>query len=161
MGYTKISACFTGHRKIRKKDKSLETNLGRIVEDLILSGYTTFYTGGSRGFDALASETVLKLKDEYPYISLIIVLPFENTYEYEKDWTWEDIKRHFLILEQADDVILLQKNYSRGCYYKRDRYIVDESSSCICYKYKKSGGTAYTVEYAREQGLNILNCIDI
>lgn len=35
--------------------------------------------------------------------------------------------------------------------------MVDNSGHCICYLLKNTGGTAYTVGYAQEQGLQITN----
>ena len=40
---------------------------------------------------------------------------------------------------------------------KRNRHLVDNSSICICYLTKPTGGTAYTVNYARRCSLQILN----
>ena len=45
---------------------------------------------------------------------------------------------------------------TESCYYQRDRYLVDFSSVCLCYQYKNTGGTAYTVSYAREKGRKII-----
>ena len=41
--------------------------------------------------------------------------------------------------------------------HKRNRHLVDNSSLCIAYLTKESGGTAYTVNYARQSGLTIIN----
>ncbi len=43
------------------------------------------------------------------------------------------------------------------CIVKRNRHLVDYSSACICYLNKSTGGTAYTVEYAKKRGLQIIN----
>ncbi len=36
----------------------------------------------------------------------------------------------------------------------------DSSSACICFLTKHEGGTAYTVEYAKQKGLDIINVAD-
>ena len=41
--------------------------------------------------------------------------------------------------------------------HKRNRHLVDNSSLCICYLTKQSGGTAYTVSYAESHDLKIVN----
>ena len=64
---------------------------------------------------------------------------------------YEDIKRH------ADKVIYSAENYFRGCMQKRNRHLVDSSSVCICYLITPTGGTAYTVNYARRMGLRVIN----
>ena len=41
--------------------------------------------------------------------------------------------------------------------FKRNRHLIDNSSLCICYLTKNSGGTAFTVNYALKKGLIITN----
>ena len=40
---------------------------------------------------------------------------------------------------------------------KRNRYMVDSSGYCICYVTQKKGGSYYTMNYAKEAGLGIIN----
>ncbi len=61
------------------------------------------------------------------------------------------------IKSQADKVVYVSQEYTKDCMFKRNRHLVDNSSVCICYKIKDSGGTAYTVSYAKEQGLEVIN----
>ena len=55
--------------------------------------------------------------------------------------------------------VQLQKTrlVTSGCMHVRNRHLVDFSSYCICYQTKETGGTAYTVNYAKENGLIIYN----
>ena len=70
------SVCFTGHRKIPAEQLNYITlNLKTLVIKLINDGFTDFYAGGALGFDALAAQTVLMLREYYPNIKLILVLP--------------------------------------------------------------------------------------
>ena len=154
------TACFTGHREIKENYNVLFLKVYSIVENLIKKGYLYFGSGGARGFDALASEVVLKLKEKYPDIHLILVLPFINQYEKEKGWSREEIYKYKNIKEKASKIVYTQKTYSSGCYFKRNRHLVDFSSVCICYMHKMSGGTAYTVWYAISKGLIIINCLN-
>lgn len=154
------TACFTGHREIKENYNILFLKVYSIVENLIKKGYLYFGSGGARGFDALASEVVLKLKEKYPDIHLILVLPFINQYEKEKGWSREEIYKYKNIKEKASKIVYTQKTYSSGCYFKRNRHLVDFSSVCICYMHKMSGGTAYTVWYAISKGLIIINCLN-
>ena len=155
------TACFTGHREIRSQDSNLKETLKKILIGLINQGYIYFGAGGARGFDALAAETVLELKQQYSQISLILVLPFENQFCKEQGWTVQEIKQYQELKQQARKVVHLQKEYSKGCYYRRNRHLVDFSSVCICYQYKETGGTAYTTEYARSKNVQIINCIEV
>ena len=42
---------------------------------LIKNGYSYFGAGGALGFDTIATQTVLHLKERYPHTKLILVLP--------------------------------------------------------------------------------------
>ena len=150
------TACFTGHRQLKEPYEVLFLKTRREVEGLIQRGYIYFAAGGARGFDALAADVVLKLKEKYPYIYLILVLPFFNQYVKEKGWSREEIERYERHKKYASQVVYTQEAYSSGCYYKRDRCLVDISSVCIAYQYKNTGGTAYTANYALKQGAEVI-----
>ncbi len=153
------TCCFTGHREINENIDTLSARLTDMIEKSIKNGYRYFGAGGARGFDTLAGETVLKLKEKYPHIHLILVLPFINQYEHESGWTAEEIEKYHYLKKHASKVVHLQKKYSSGCYYRRNRHLIDHSSLCISYQYKNAGGTAYTTRYASQKGILIINCI--
>ena len=77
--------CFTGHRPEALFSECGEAEIyGRIlaaVEDAILDGYAEFYCGGCRGGDFLFGEAVIELKEKYPEISLVCVLPVRGQSE--------------------------------------------------------------------------------
>ncbi len=50
-----------------------------------------------------------------------------------------------------------QARYHQGCYYERNRYMVDHSSRMMCYYDGDKGGTEYTVKYAEQNNLQITN----
>ncbi len=155
--------CFTGHREIRENEQDIREKLKDMLEYYISYGYVNFAAGGARGFDALAAEVVLELQKKYPQIALILVLPFPNQYTAETGWTESEIFQYKNLEKSASEVIFTGENYKRGCYYKRNRLLVSMSSICVCYQYKKSGGTAYTVRYAEEEAeipvINIRNLL--
>lgn len=152
----KETACFTGHRELREPYQALFLKTQKEVEILIQNGYRFFGTGGARGFDSLAAEVIIHLKERYPHIHLILVLPFPRPYLREKGWSREDIARHEKHICDASKVVYVQKAYSIGCYYQRNRHLIDASSVCIAYQYKATGGTAYTTRYAHQRGLQII-----
>ncbi len=150
------SCCFSGHRNIPGE---ITDQLTQRLKDGVLylnakMGITTFYSGGAVGFDALASEAVLDCREQIHDIRLIIVMPCENQ---ASRWNRESIKQYERINETADEVICLSDHYYNGCMHVRNRYLVDHSSVCICYLTGDTGGTAYTVKYARSKGLRIFN----
>ncbi len=149
------TACFTGHRTIPPQQwERLTWNLRETVEETILRGYRYFGTGGALGFDTLAAQTVLDLKRKYPHIRLILVLPCLSQTE---RWSREQQQTYEAIKAQADKVVYTSRAYDRGCMHRRNRHLVECSSLCICYLTHPTGGTAYTVDYAAAQGLEVVN----
>lgn len=148
------TVCFTGHRYIpQDRYDALKVQLTDLLENLIRQGYCYFGCGGALGFDTLAALTVLSLQEKYPEIKLILVLP---CYDQCKGWLEKDVKVFNDILERANKVVYVEKNYTPECMFKRNRHLVDNSSLCISYLTKNTGGTAYTVKYAKENGVKIL-----
>ena len=63
------TCCFTGHRKLpTEKLNKITDELEKTVIGLIADGYLFFGTGGALGFDTVAAQTVIRLKDKYPKI---------------------------------------------------------------------------------------------
>ena len=61
------------------------------------------------------------------------------------------------IKAQADKIVYTSQQYTPGCMHKRNRHLVDHSSVCVCYLNRGNGGTAYTVDYAEKQKLEVIN----
>jgi len=156
------TVCFTGHRPERLPREPegltrLQTRLTRAIEDAIQRGKTNFISGAMSGFDTLAAEHVIALKEKHPQIRCILVAPYSVRYFHSKSWTPEWEARLKLVVERADLSIWLSENWYRGAYYARDRVIVDASSEVIAYYDGGAGGTRYTVNYAKVQGKPVGN----
>ena len=149
------TVCFTGHRDIppEKKDEIIR-RLKETLIQLINRGYLYFGVGGALGFDMMAEQVVLSLKNEFPKIKLILVLPCRSQ---ASGWNIEDKEVYQKIISKADKVVYTSQEYFRGCMQKRNRHLVDHSSVCVCYLTKDTGGSAYTVKYAISKGLRIEN----
>lgn len=152
------TCCFTGHRKIMEENLEwLEERLYEEIENLILSGVLSFKCGGALGFDTMAAQTVLKLKEKYPYISLHLILPCRGQ---ELFWPLESQKLYRDILDKADLTEVLSERYYKGCMQNRNRRLIEGSEVCLCYLEQMAGGTLYTVNYALKKGLRIINLAD-
>ncbi|MBR7132377.1 MAG: DUF1273 family protein [Clostridia bacterium] len=156
--------CFTGYRpskfpfSLDRNNKEYQKFDNALVEELsALSalGCHTFYSGMAMGFDIIAAETVLLLKQIYSYpLKLICVVPFsgqENTYTAY----WRE--RYNRVLELCDGVEVLSDTYTPGCYQKRNIYMVDNSDFVLTWYDGKSGGTKNTIDYAARLGRQIFN----
>lgn len=137
-----------------EQQRIVAERLKQTVEKLILNGYCYFGAGGALGFDTLAAECVLYLKKQYPQIKLILVLPCKTQ---TRGWDSEDIAIYEQIKAQADKVVYTSEEYTRGCMFKRNRHLVDNSSICIAYLTESKGGTAYTVNYAKQKKIKVIN----
>ena len=153
------TCCFTGHRALPPEERgAIAYQLEQTVIMLIQAGIRFFGAGGARGFDTLAAQTILKLRRKYPHIKLILVLPCLSQ---TQGWRDEDIKVYESIKTAADKVTYTSEKYTQGCMHKRNRHLVDHSSICVCYLTEDRGGTAYTVNYAKKQGLTVINLADV
>lgn len=149
------TCCFTGHRHIPPEHlPELTLALEQTLRTLIFQGFTQFLAGGALGFDTLAAQTVLRLKREFSQIRLVLVLPCR---EQDKYWSATQRRMYREILRRADEAVFLSCHYSSGCMHKRNRYQMEHASFCLCYLTGESGGTAYTVQFARQRGLTIFN----
>ena len=150
-----LSCCFTGHRNI---PYGIAGELREVLEREILklyeSGCRRFLSGGAVGFDLMAAEAVLNIKKSCPDVKLIMVLPCK---EQHRNYRFGDRIRYGKILESADENIILNEKYCTGCMHHRNKYLVNNSDICIAYMLQKSGGTVYTVNYARECNRTVIN----
>lgn len=144
------TCAFTGHRELEKNFDCAQ--LKARIEEYIRQGYDTFLSGMAVGFDMLAAQTVLDLKDKYPSIRLIACIPCKQQSRY---YSAEEKLRYEKILSFCDQIKILSDGYYQGCMQSRDRYMVDNSSLLIAYKRKNSGGTYYTVKYALSENKRI------
>ena len=149
------TCCFTGHRNIAPEQQEMVAKrLYHVVEQLVRSGYCYFGAGGALGFDTMAARCVLKLREKYPQVKLILVLPCMSQ---TKGWAAADMAIYEEIRRRADKIVYTSYEYFSGCMFKRNRHLVECSSVCVAYLREKRGGTAYTVNYARQLGLKIIN----
>lgn len=148
------TCCFTGHRVIPARVlPALAEELEQRLRGLIGEGVCYFGAGGALGFDTLAAETVLRLKEEHPGVRLILVLPCRDQ---TRGWKAADARRYRDILSRADKVIYTAAHYFPGCMHRRNRHLVEHSSVCVAYCTRDTGGSAYTADYARQRGLRLV-----
>ena len=74
------ACCFTGHRPAGLPQSAggmaaLRLALMRVVQAACDGGVRTFLAGGAQGFDQLAAEAVLLLRDGLPDLRLLLALP--------------------------------------------------------------------------------------
>lgn len=149
---------FTGHRYMGADET--ERIKARVKEEIISAinnGYTHFITGGAIGFDTLAAEQVLLIRETYKDIRLVLYLP---CFDQGKNWSEGWRMRFDRILDGADEVYYVSRGqYSKGCMKKRNMAMVEASDMCIAFFKNRSGGTAQTIKMAEEKGIRIINTV--
>ncbi len=146
---------FTGHRKIEPRHATvLPQKLDLLLEELIGEDYTEFCVGGAVGFDTVAALKVIEKKKKYGFIKLHLYLPCHGQ---DRSWSYNMKKAYSYVLENADSVRYACDSYTNGCMQKRNRAMVEDSELCIAYCGSSSGGTFYTVSYAGQKGIKVIN----
>ena len=123
------------------------------LEYLIGRGYADFLSGGALGFDLLAAEMVLSLREKYPWIRLVMVIPFDGQAD---RWTEEQRQRWRSAIEASDRVIHISHDYDRGVFFRRNHYLVEQADLLLAAYDGQPGGTAGTVAYAKRHGVRVL-----
>ena len=116
------------------------------AEELIQKDVETFLSGGMGGFDWLGARVVYELKEKYPHIKNILVIPYLTFNVRNKDL--------------FDEILYpdgFEKYHFKAAIPKRNRFLVDNSKYAICYVTHGWGGAAQTYEYAKKHGLNIVD----
>jgi len=157
-----ISCCFSGHREAHfdmdfsQAGYAFQGALQKAIRNTIDDGYRIFYNGLAQGFDIIAAEAIIKEKyarDDCKLI-LVSVAPFKGQ---ELKWGKLWRTRHDEVLKASDEIVTLNERYIKGCYYERNRYLIDHTSRLICFYSGKNSGTKHTFDYAEEKGLDIVN----
>ena len=149
------AVCFTGHRGIGDESYiKLMSVLLETIQQKIDDGYTIFCTGGALGFDTMAAVAVLRLKEKYRNIKLHLYLPCRDQHS---KWPASDKAVYQQIADQSDRIFYTSEVYTPYCMAQRNRALVDNSSFCIAYCTQPKGGTAYTISYAMDNGVDVVN----
>ena len=143
------TCCVTGHRAIpAEKVPLVRRQLKEAVLGAISQGHTHFISGFAQGIDLMFAEIVADLKTTYP-ITLEAAIPCPGRMK-TPDETFQRL------IGCCDVVKILSDHYFKGCYIRRNRYMVDQSALVIAvWDGRETGGTAATVRYAFGKDSNI------
>ena len=107
------------------------------------------------GFDLAAARMVVKLKSVNPDVALVAVEPYGG---FRSLFKGDDAVLYDEILMAADDQVVVGEVAGVGSLMARNRYLVDEASRLVAWWNREKGsGTAYTVGYAKRQGVMVEN----
>ncbi len=140
------TATFIGHRECWGVDKE---KVRTAVIDLIEKGVNTFLSGGMGSFDGMGARVVYELKEKYPHIQNILVIPYLTFNVWNK--------------EIFDEILYpdgFEKYHFKAAIPARNKFMVDNSAYAICYVTHGWGGAAQTYERAKKKGLTIIDIGD-
>ena len=150
------TCCFTGHRELPPYGSAeygaLVNALESAVNDAVAEGCTRFIVGGAEGFDLLAGEWILALKQVLPDISLAVFIPHRGQ---ARAFSPADKRRYRTVLDHADETVCLSETYHAGCMRERNAKMVQEADLCIAYVRKRSSGSASTMKMAEAKGIPV------
>lgn len=142
---------FTGHRTCGEEAVApLDEALLRLYQ----AGFTRFLSGMALGFDLLAAEAVLRLRARFSEVQFGCVVPFARQAERFPE---ADRLRFERLLREADEVVLLEAEFSPGCYHRRNDFLVEQAARLVAWFDGSKGGTEYTLKRARRRGLHCEN----
>ncbi|MBQ9968259.1 MAG: DUF1273 family protein [Oscillospiraceae bacterium] len=122
---------------------------------IIEHGVRYFGVGGAIGYDTLAAKALFQIKErEFPHIKIILVYPFE---QFTARWSPIQKAEYKKLFPKYDKCVCICKEPNREAYLSRDRHLIDNSAYCIAYCVRNFGGSAYTVKYAMQKGVQIRN----
>jgi uncharacterized phage-like protein YoqJ len=148
------SVAFTGHQSYDGQSTQV---LCAMLRKLCMTGYDTFLSGMACGFDLAAAEAVLALRQEYPILKLIAVVPFVGQ---EKKFSETDRARYRTILQAAHQIVTLADSYTKGAYYRRNDYLVEHAGKVVAWYIRRQSGTGYTIRRAQKRGIEVINLAD-
>ncbi len=157
------SCAFTGHRPSKfpwrydetdSRCVALKAVLAEQIAALAEAGVTQFLSGMAEAVDTWAALSVLDLREKNPAIKLHCILPC--TAQAEK-WSASSRELYRSILEQADSVVYVSRDYHKNCMLDRNRFLVEHASILLAvYNGARRSGTGATVNYARKIGREII-----
>lgn len=148
------TCCVTGHRDIPdEKLNFVKAELRREILSAMQDGYTHFISGFAAGTDLLFSEQIALLQDEGHQITMEAAIPYRGRMK-TRDPQFRKL------IERCNVIGVTAEEYSKSCYISRNQSMVQLSSRVIAvYDGRESGGTAFTIRYARvnEKDLKIIS----
>lgn len=146
-----MSACaLTGHRVLPSFFD--EEKLAEFFERLVRAGYDVFYCGMAEGFDLAALECLARLKGKYP-LHLVACIPYRGQ---EMGFCERDRRKYRRLIRACDETVVLSERYYAGCFFARNRYMVDKADLLAAFCSRETGGTAYTVRYAQRNHVEVV-----
>ena len=135
---------FFGHSDCYRLEAA---TLRRAIEELIVKGVDTFYVGHQGHFDSMVLVCLTELQKTYPNISFTVVLAYLPTQKTEYD----------LYSGRSMYPEGLEMGHPRFGIERRNKWMIDHASYCLCYIDHTLGGAYKFARQAKRRGLTVIN----
>lgn len=158
--------CITGNRPEKfpfdyRIGASIQMNayrtcIKKLAADYLREGYTHFITGMARGVDldfALEIISCRKSFRQYAGVTIEAAIPFRDQAD---NYSPRARRDYDAVLASADKITYVCEEYASDCYFRRNRYMVDNADAVLAlWNGEERGGTFYTINYAQKKGKQI------
>ena len=131
---------FCGHSDLCGADnEEFRKRLYDEIEKQIKLGAEEFLLGGYGHFDILCAKKVKELKEKYPHVKSVLVIPYlDRKYDYPE-------------LYDLSEYPPIEKTPKRYAILKRNEYMVQKADVVIAFVEHSWGGAAKTLDYAKRK----------
>lgn len=141
----------TGHRPEKLGGHGNHARVRRFAEAQLSSiRPALLITGMALGWDTACAEAAVELG-----IPFLAAVPFPQQ---PSRWPLPDIRRWRGLLEKAQEVVYVSKEYSGEAFQRRNIWMVDNSTHLLALWNGSSGGTRNCWRYAERLGRERENC---
>ena len=134
---------FCGHSKLSEHNK-IEAHLTRELRTLLEQGNHKFYLGGYGDFDLLAAKVLYELKQEYPELESILILPYPD-------------RPADAALYDSTIYPPLENVPKRYAISHRNKWMIEQADMVIACVDHDWGGAAKSLAMARKKNLPVIN----
>ena len=134
---------FCGHSQIYDKD-TVRKRLTNEIHELLRTGYRKFYLGGYGDFDTLAAVVLSELKQDWPDMERILILPYPD-------------RKADMTLYDSTLYPPLENVPKRFAISHRNKWMIDKSDYVIVYVKRNFGGAVQFYEMAKRKGKKVIN----
>lgn len=151
------TVCIIGHQEISGDDiVEIKSFLVDKIVMLLMDGYTRFSVGDRMGFDMLALKTLIELKEVFSNLEIKLNESIGHKFIIRNE---ADEKAYQKSRSLVDEKSLCHELTTKRTIYLKQKTMVQDSSICLCFLRSdvKTGQTKEVVNYAKKQGLQIVN----